>query len=80
MLIVGINGSPKKEGNTKYLINTVLEEAKSQGVETMVLEVGELLNSVKTHFVLFAAILAPVYVIKARSWKRLMKSSKKLTQ
>jgi len=41
MLIVGINGSPKKEGNTKYLINTVLEEAKSQGVETMVLEVGE---------------------------------------
>ncbi|ADU74412.1 multimeric flavodoxin WrbA [Acetivibrio thermocellus AD2] len=50
MLIVGINGSPKKEGNTKYLINTVLEEAKSQGVETMVLEVGELLNSVKNPF------------------------------
>lgn len=50
MLVVGINGSPNMDGNTKYLINTVLEEAKGQGAETKVLEVKELLNSVKNPF------------------------------
>lgn len=50
MLIVGLNGSPNKNGNTKFLINTVLEEAKNLGAETMVLEVPELLNSAKHSF------------------------------
>lgn len=50
MLIVGLNGSPNKDGNTKFLMNVVLEKAKSLGSETVVLEVPELLSSAKHSF------------------------------
>ena len=32
--ILGINGSPRKDGNTRLMIETVLESAKKEGAET----------------------------------------------
>ena len=50
MLIVGLNGSPNRNGNTKFLINTVLNKVKELGAETIVYDVQELLNSAKHNF------------------------------
>lgn len=50
MLIVGLNGSPNKNGNTKFLINTVLNKVEELGAETIVYDVQELLNSAKHNF------------------------------
>jgi multimeric flavodoxin WrbA len=50
MLIIGLNGSPNKNGNTKVLLAKILGQAKSLGAETMILEVPELLKSAKQPF------------------------------
>ena len=50
MFIVGINGSPDKEGNTAYLLNSILKNINSQGAETKVLNAGELLQSCENKF------------------------------
>ena len=50
MLIVGLNGSPNKNGNTKFLLHTVLEKASSLGAETAIIEVGDVLNTTKHSF------------------------------
>jgi multimeric flavodoxin WrbA len=50
MLLVGLNGSPNKEGNTKFLIEKVLKKAQSLGADTEIIEVGELMNSAKSAF------------------------------
>ncbi|NLD49309.1 MAG: flavodoxin family protein [Clostridiaceae bacterium] len=50
MLIIGINGSPNKNGNTRFLLDTVLEKAKSLGADTEIFEVQELLASAKHNF------------------------------
>jgi multimeric flavodoxin WrbA len=50
LLIVGLNGSPNRNGNTKFLINTVLNKVKELGAETIVYDVQELLNSAKHNF------------------------------
>lgn len=50
MLIVGLNGSPNKNGNTKFLLNTVFDKLKDMGAETSILEVPELLKSAKHSF------------------------------
>jgi len=42
MKIVGFIASPRKEGNTAWIINKILESAKEQGVETSVLYSGDL--------------------------------------
>jgi len=34
MNIIGINASPRKEGNTAWIVNKILEGAKEQGAET----------------------------------------------
>ena len=34
MKVVAINGSPRKEGNTFILLNTVLDEMKKEGIES----------------------------------------------
>lgn len=34
MKVLGINGSPRKNGNTSILINAVFDELKSHGIET----------------------------------------------
>lgn len=41
MLIVGINGSPKKEGNTAFLVREGLAAAAATGAETALIQVTE---------------------------------------
>ncbi|MDP4181986.1 MAG: flavodoxin family protein [Bacillota bacterium] len=50
MFIVGINGSPNKEGNTKFLLKKVLEKTEELGAKTSVLEAEDLINSSKSSF------------------------------
>lgn len=50
MFIVGINGSPNKEGNTKFLLRKVMEKAQSLGANTAIIDVSEVLASAKHSF------------------------------
>jgi multimeric flavodoxin WrbA len=50
MFIIGLNGSPNKNGNTKVLLEKVLAGAQRLGAETAILEVPELLKSAKYPF------------------------------
>lgn len=50
MLIVGLNGSPRLEGNTARLLSAALEAAREAGAETIMLHVNEALKGVKTPF------------------------------
>jgi len=50
MLLLGVNGSPDKDGNTKFLLNTVLAKARDLGAETTILEAGDLLQTAKYPF------------------------------
>jgi len=50
MLIIGLNGSANKQGNTQFLLESVLSKAESLGAETMILQVPELLKSAKQPF------------------------------
>ncbi len=40
MKVVGINGSPRKDGNTAILINTVFSELNQQGIETELIQLS----------------------------------------
>ena len=40
MKVVGINGSPRKKGNTAILINRVFEELEQEGIETEFVQLG----------------------------------------
>lgn len=40
MKVVAINGSPRKNGNTAMLIDTVLAELKKEGIETEQIQLG----------------------------------------
>lgn len=44
MLIIGLNGSPKKGGSTAYLINTALDLARAQGASAELIEVAPLME------------------------------------
>lgn len=50
MLIVGLNGSPNRDGNTKFLLNKVLSKAESLGAQIRMIEVGEVLKTAKSSF------------------------------
>lgn len=40
MKVIAINGSPRKEGNTTILMDTVLAELKKEGIETEQIQLG----------------------------------------
>jgi multimeric flavodoxin WrbA len=40
MKVVGINGSPRKKGNTAILINHVMKELEQEGIETELVQLG----------------------------------------
>lgn len=40
MKVIGINGSPRREGNTGLLIKTVFEELEKEGIETELIQLG----------------------------------------
>jgi multimeric flavodoxin WrbA len=41
MFVLGLQGSPRKKGNTNYLIKTFMNEAEKSGARTHVIEVAE---------------------------------------
>jgi len=41
MKVIGINGSPRKDGNTAILIQTVFDELTKQGIETELIQLSE---------------------------------------
>lgn len=40
--VIAVNGSPRKNGNTAILLQTVMDELQSQGIETEVISLGEI--------------------------------------
>ncbi|MDF2985777.1 MAG: NADPH-dependent reductase [Eubacterium sp.] len=50
MYIVGLNGSPNKDGNTSFLVNTVLEECTKLGAETIFIELGKIMGELKNSY------------------------------
>ena len=40
MKVIGINGSPKKEGNTAFALNLVGDQLKDNGIDFEILEIG----------------------------------------
>ncbi len=47
MQIIGLNGSPRKDGSTVYLLELALESARRDGAETELIHVEPLLRSQK---------------------------------
>ena len=39
MLVLGLQGSPRKKGNTHYLLNAFMDEAQKLGAKTHVVDV-----------------------------------------
>jgi len=50
VFIMALNGSPQKEGNTACLLNHALEEMKDSGARTALVQVSEVISSVKNPF------------------------------
>lgn len=50
MLIVGLNGSPNRDGNTAFLLDTALKAAAELGAETETIFVQEILEQDKRPF------------------------------
>ena len=50
MLIIGINGSPNTNGNTKVLLKEALEAVEGLGAETRIIDVAKLLQKSKQPF------------------------------
>jgi len=42
MLITGLQGSPRKKGNTDFLLSTFLQEAENHGAKTHIVQVGRM--------------------------------------
>jgi multimeric flavodoxin WrbA len=40
MKVIGINGSPRKAGNTEYIIKVVFERLEAAGIETEMVQIG----------------------------------------
>lgn len=40
MKVVAFNGSPRKGGNTEFLLKTALQELEAEGIETKLIQVG----------------------------------------
>ncbi len=50
MLVVALNGSPKKEGNTAYLLDKMLTDLKAAGAETKNIYVQEVIDGQKVPY------------------------------
>jgi len=50
MLVLAVNGSPNKSGNTANMLNTALEEVRTAGAEGVFIQVSEVLKSTKIPF------------------------------
>lgn len=59
MLVVAINGSPDKEGNTAYLLGLVLDECKKRGADTQLIHVMDALKGQERPYCLACASPCP---------------------
>ena len=50
MYILGLNGSPNKDGQSFYILNLMLEYIKEQGADVELIDVPQVLNSAKHPF------------------------------
>lgn len=50
MLLVAVNGSPRKKGNTAHLLRVAVDEAAQMGVETVTLHAAEGVNAARQPF------------------------------
>ncbi|MCD5406302.1 MAG: flavodoxin family protein [Desulfotomaculum sp.] len=50
MLIIALNGSPNKDGNTAFLLNEALETINSTSIKTKFLQISEVLPEAKHPF------------------------------
>ena len=50
VFIVGINGSPIKDGNTAYLLNKAMEQVEAMGGLTHLIQAGEIMNQFPVPF------------------------------
>lgn len=50
MYILGINGSPNKDGGTAYLINRILDKCAEKGAKTELISAAEAVNSATQPF------------------------------
>lgn len=50
MLIIGLNGSPRADGNTAFLLNLALKKARTEGAKTELIHVAAILASQKNPF------------------------------
>ncbi|ACA59035.1 flavodoxin family protein [Candidatus Desulforudis audaxviator] len=50
MLIVAVNGSPRKDGNTAYLLKAALDEAGAMGAQTAYIQASEVIKEAKIPF------------------------------
>lgn len=50
MYIVGLNGSPNKNGSTSFLVGKVLEECAKLGSQTTLFDMGEIMNEQKNSY------------------------------
>ncbi|NLO90056.1 MAG: NAD(P)H-dependent oxidoreductase [Clostridia bacterium] len=50
MLIVAVNGSPRKHGNTSYLLQEALKVAQERGITTEMIHVSEVLGEAEHPF------------------------------
>ena len=41
MLMLGLQGSPRKNGNTDYLLKAFMNEAENSGVKTHIIDVAK---------------------------------------
>lgn len=42
MKVIGLNGSPRKDGNTALLIRTIFQELNKQGIDTELIQLSEI--------------------------------------
>ena len=40
MKVIGVNGSPRKNGNTDYIMKVVFDSLKAEGIETEIVQIG----------------------------------------
>ena len=50
MLIIGLNGSPNKNGNTRKLLDMILDKAHELGAEVKIINVPEVLKTARHSF------------------------------
>ena len=67
MYIVALNGSINKNGNCRFLIDTVLNDCKEMGADFEVINIHEAIMDSKTPFVSSAAARVRGNAIKEQS-------------